>query len=169
MIKELNSLLPTIPNLIRNNNWNTLLINKYPPIIHRLSLKISENRTILLHKLFNTEDELALMHSHSWAFACKVLQGGYEMGIGFSQNRDIPPKPIMTSMIKSGDIYEMTSPDVWHYTKPLENKISYSVLLIGDRCRERKAENNSPLSSIQKEDCVSWFIENESLFHKENI
>lgn len=164
MIKELEALLPEIPNLIKNQEWDTLLINKYPPVIHRLSLKISEHRTLLLHKLFNTEDELALMHSHSWSFACKVLQGGYEMGVGFSSDRSVVPRALMTSMVNSGDIYEMTSPDIWHYTKPLENKVSYSVLLIGDRCRERKAENNSPLSLFQKQECIDWFTKNEHLF-----
>lgn len=158
MINELKKLLPNLPSLIKNENWETLLINKYPPVIHRLSCRISKDRTILLHKLFNTKNQLALMHSHSWSFACKVLQGEYEMGIGFSQDRNKPPTSIYTSFIKSGDIYEMLSPDIWHYTKPTKDtEFSYSVMLIGERCRERKAENNSPLSIQDKQDVLSWF------------
>jgi len=157
MIEELNSILPNIPNLL-NNNWDTLLINKYPPIIHRLSLKLSDTRTLLLHKLFNTKDQKALMHSHSWKFACKVLQGSYEMGVGYSEDRDKPPNSIFTSFVNSGDIYEILSPNIWHYTKPAKDcEFSYSIMLIGERVRERKAENNSSLSNKDKQDVLDWF------------
>jgi hypothetical protein len=159
MIKELENLLPSIPLLLENEEaWGTLLINKYPPTIHRAFLKLSDDRILLLHKLFNTQHEHALMHSHSWPFACKVIMGGYEMGVGFSEDRNQPPQSVFTSVIKTGDIYEMLSPDVWHYTKPAENtEYSYSIMLIGKRCRERKAENNSPLFTTQKNELFSWF------------
>lgn len=82
------------------------------------------------------------MHSHSWNFACKVFEGEYEMGVGFSEDRNKPPLSCFTSFIKSGDIYEMLSPNIWLYTKPLKNiEYTYSALLIGERCRERRAEN----------------------------
>lgn len=160
MIEELKDLLPKLPALIKdkNNTWDSLLIDKYPPVIHRVSLKFSEERTLLLHQLFNTGSDHALMHSHSWPFACKVLEGGYEMGVGFSDDRSKPPTSVFTSFVKSGDIYEMLSPNVWHYTKPINGtQCSYSVMLIGPRCRERKAENNSPLPDVTKTDLLQWF------------
>jgi hypothetical protein len=159
MINELEDILSSIPKLLLNNKLDTLLINKYPPIIHRISIKISDNRTLFLHKLFNTEEKKALMHSHSWNFACKVLQGKYEMGIGFSSDRNKPPASIYTSFVKAGDIYEMTSPNIWHYTKPTsDTAYSYSVMLIGERYRERRAENNEKLSIKDKQELVSWFL-----------
>lgn len=163
MIVELQKLILSIPSLLKNpNEWESLLINKYPPIIHRVSYKLSTNRTLLLHKLFNTEKEHAFMHSHSWPFACKVIKGEYEMGVGFSNNRNNPPKSVFTSFVKAGDVYEMLSPDIWHYTKPTENtECSYSILLIGERCRERKAENNSSLSDKQKNELLLWFSVNK--------
>jgi hypothetical protein len=158
VIKELNRIINDVPLLLQSNEWNSLLINKYPPVIHRLSLKISEDRTLLLHKLFNTKDDLALMHSHSWSFACKVLQGEYEMGVGFSEDRDKPPKSIFTSFIRAGDIYEMLSPNIWHYTKPTKiTPYSYSIMLIGPRCRERKAQNNLPLNPKNRLELLDWF------------
>lgn len=162
MIKELQKILPLIPSFLEDTSkWDSLLIDKYPPVIHRLSLKLSEDRILLLHKLFNTKKQHAYMHSHSWPFACKVIQGGYEMGVGFSTDRNKPPKSIFTSFIKPGDVYEILSPDLWHYTKLTENiDCSYSILLIGERCRERKAENNSFLLTEQKNELISWFTEN---------
>ncbi len=159
MIKELQNILPSIKSMLADPaHWDSLLINKYPPIIHRVSLKLSTSRTLLLHKLFNTNKETAFMHSHSWPFACKVIEGEYEMGVGFSFDRNAPPESLFTTFIKPGNIYEMVSPNMWHYTKPTENtKFSYSILLIGERCRERKAENNSPLPADQKEELISWF------------
>ncbi len=159
MIEELQNLIIQIPNLLLLHETDSLLINKYPPIIHRISIKISDNRTLFLHKLFNTNSERALMHSHSWNFACKVLQGEYEMGIGFSSDRNKPPTSVYTSFVKAGDIYEITSPNVWHYTKPTsDTPYSYSVMLIGERHRERKAENNEKLSKYDKEELLSWFL-----------
>lgn len=158
MINELNKIIPKIPWLLKNKSFDTLLIDKYPPIIYRLSLKISNNRTLFLHKLFNTGNDLALMHSHSWKFACKVLQGEYEMGVGFSEDRNKPPQSVFTSYIKSGDCYEMLSSNMWHYTKPTKNtKYSYSVMLVGERTRERKAQNNSPILLSDKKDMILWF------------
>uniref|UniRef100_UPI0039C4A89D hypothetical protein n=1 Tax=Pseudomonas aeruginosa TaxID=287 RepID=UPI0039C4A89D len=41
--------------------WDSLIIEAFPPVIHRLSYKIDENLTIFLHKLFNTNGQKALM------------------------------------------------------------------------------------------------------------
>lgn len=80
------------------------------------------------------------------------------MGVGFSDDRSKPPQSIFTSFVKAGDVYEMLSPNIWHYTRPsAETQFSYSVMLIGERCRERRAENNSPLSQEQKDEMISWF------------
>lgn len=155
MIRELNSILEYLPNLIKLQSWNTLLINKHPPIIHRCSLQIAPDRTLLLHKVFHTNEQ-PLMHSHSWDLACKVLQGEYEMGVGFSSDRNIIPPSIYKTIVKFGDIYEMTSSDIWHYTKPL-TPYSYSVILIGERTRERRAENILPLPAKDKVDMMKWF------------
>lgn len=159
MRKELELLLENgIENLFEDiNSWESLLIDKYPPVIHRLYRKISDNRTVILHKLHHSGTESCLMHSHSWAFALCIVKGGYEMGMGFSKDRNQIPETIFQMQIKEGDIYEMTSSDVWHYTKPLLNELSYSVMLVGDRWRERKAENNEPLGSSDKEDIFNYF------------
>lgn len=98
------------------------------------------------------------MHSHSWNFACKVLDGEYEMGVGFSENRNEPPIPIFTSFIKAGDTYEMLSPNIWHYTKPLKHiDCTHSIMLIGSRIRDRQAQNNEKLFDKDKSETLNWF------------
>ncbi len=160
MIDELKQLLPQIPLLIKlRQDWQSLLINKYLPIIHRLSLKISDNRALLLQKVFNTNDKKAYMHSHSWKLACYLYDGEYEMGVGYSEDRNKTPETIFTSFVKSGDIYEILSPDLWHYTKPIKNiECTHSAMLIGERYRERRSENNLPLSEIQKQSMFKWYL-----------
>lgn len=74
--------------------WQSLLIEKYPPVIHRLSFLLSPTRTLVLHRLFSCPGAHAHMHSHSWPFALKVIEGGYEMGVGFSSQRDVTPSPV---------------------------------------------------------------------------
>lgn len=65
MIQELELLIPKVKTLIQDkNNWNSLLINKYPPIIHRLSYKINQDRTLLLYKLYNCENSQPLIKSY---------------------------------------------------------------------------------------------------------
>lgn len=158
MITELKSLLPNVPGLLKSNAWDSLLIDRFPPVIHRLSLRLSENRTLLLHKLFNTGDAQALMHSHSWDFACKVLFGEYEMGVGYSEDRNKPPTSVFTSFVREGEVYEILSPNIWHYTKPTRTTpFSCSVMLIGPKHRARQAMNNSPLSPAQRDDVLDWF------------
>lgn len=139
------------------NNWGSLLIDKYPPVIHRLYRKISDNRTVMLHRLFHSGDDPCLMHSHSWPFAIKIIDGGYEMGIGFSKDRNVTPPTISQMLIKEGDMYDMTSSDIWHYTKPLTNYESHSIMLVGNRWRERKAQNNDSLPEEVKLELFNYF------------
>lgn len=159
MLSELDECLKELPKLLQDRDkWESLLIDLYPPVIHRLFLKLSDDRTIVLHKIFPCDPgEKSLMHSHSWPFVVKIIEGGYEMGVGFSKDRKDPPPAIYTTRVKPDDIYEMTSSDVWHYTKALNNHPSYSVMLIGKRWRERLAQNNDPLSIDQRNELFDYF------------
>jgi hypothetical protein len=161
MIEELQNELLNLPEYLKDyNHWHSLLIDKFPPVIYRLSYKISETRTLLLHKLHNCKGDHALMHSHSWPFACLVVNGGYEMGIGYSQTRDIIPTATFTTFVKPGDIYQMLDCNMYHYTKPLnDTEASYSILLIGERTRARQALNNDPLNQIQQKEVFDYFMQ----------
>ncbi len=156
--KELQTHLLKLPGYLSHpQRWQSLLINKHPPVIHRLSLKVATDRTLILHKVFPCHRQSAYMHSHSWPFALKIISGGYEMGLGFSDNRNQVPPAVYTTLVKPGDIYEMSSSQIWHYTKPITDQPSYSVMLIGERWRERQAQNHSPLSHDDKTHLLTYF------------
>lgn len=162
MINELNKYLKMLPELLEDEaQWDSLLIDKYPPVIYRLSLPVTDELTLVLHKLFPCPvDSDAYIHSHSWPFALKIIRGEYEMGVGFSTNRKEPPPIIHKIIIGSGTVYEMSSSDIWHYTKPLSNEPSYSVMLIGKRWRPREAQNIAPLSVEQRKEVFDFFRAN---------
>lgn len=132
--------------------WESLLVDKHHPVVHRLSLKLKDDRTLILHKIHPSND--SYFHSHSWFFATKILEGGYEMGLGVSSDRDVPPSVSTIVTIRSGDSYQIWNSDVWHYTKATVP--SYSIMLMGPRLRERRAQNNSPLSSKQRRDLFDY-------------
>ena len=160
MIQELEDIIANqLPTLLKEpEKWDSLLIDHFPPVIHRLAYRLSDTRTLFLHKMHNCERSKALLHSHSWALAVKVIEGGYEMGMGESENRDCAPTELKETIVKPGDVYEMLDSRQWHYTKCLpETKYSYSIMLIGPRTRERKALNNDPLSLEQRHSLFDYF------------
>ena len=60
----------------------------------------------------------ALFHPHPWPSAMRVLEGEYEMAVGFGAGAATPP--VAALMVTKGDFrYEMTHPDSWHYVRPL--------------------------------------------------
>lgn len=156
MIEKLKNHLKDIPLLLRSNNWDSVLIENYPPVIYRLSTKIDNENSIYLHKIHHT-NENPYIHSHSWPFACYVLEGGYEMGIGFSTERNKIPEIISKIIIKPKQFYEITSSNLFHYTKAFESKPSYSIMLVGKRWRERESKNNKKLNEEQLKEMFSYF------------
>lgn len=100
-----------LPNLLKDKNrWNSLIINKYESIIHRLYTQIDD--IILNIYMFTCKYDKHSTRSHSWHFAIYIIKGGYEMEVGFSKDRNVIPKPIYKTIIKPGDKYEITSSDI---------------------------------------------------------
>jgi hypothetical protein len=158
-LQTLNKEIQNLPDYLANRDgWVSLLIEKYPPVIHRLFYRINDDYSIYLHKLFNCHGERAYMHSHSWPFALKLIEGSYEMGVGYSSDRDKPPESTFKTIVLPGNVYEMITPDTWHYTKPLPGcDYSYSVMVVGNRIRPRLAQNTSPLTEQQKSELFDYF------------
>lgn len=160
-IEKLDEICKMLPNLLSDKNeWKSLKINKHEPVIHRLYMELNENCTIILHKIFPCQNHKPLMHSHSWPFAVHVVEGGYEMSVGFSKNREDVPEPVYRTHIAAGDKYEMLSSDIWHTTKVNDKSIySYSIMIIGKRWRERLAQNNDPLDENEFDHLYNYFLD----------
>lgn len=163
MIDELKTLLPGLSTLLKSgcsgNRWDTQKIDKFKPVIHRLSYRISNERSLFFHKIFNCESSQAYMHSHSYPLACLVVQGEYEMGIAHSAIRDpVDLTPTVITHVSAGQMYQFTSCDMFHYTKvPVHINESWSIVLVGKRERERKSQNNGKLTAQEKEELIEFF------------
>jgi len=60
----------------------------------------------------------ALFHPHPWPSAMRVLDGEYEMAIGYGTGAT--PPPVACLLIAGNNFrYEMTDPHAWHYVRPL--------------------------------------------------
>jgi hypothetical protein len=104
---ELTRLLPNVPAWLDACEWGSLRIDRHLPVIHRIFLPLSDTRTLYIHRLFNTGDAPAYMHSHSWPFALRLLKGDYEMGMGYSKRREVTPDPVQIVNVHAGTGYSM--------------------------------------------------------------
>ena len=64
MISKLQTISKNLNSyLIQKEKWNSLLINQFPPVIHRLSFQIDKEHTLFLHKLHKCKSkEIPYLH-----------------------------------------------------------------------------------------------------------
>src|ERR1700730_14606687 len=88
----------------------------------------------------------------------RVLEGEYEMAIGFGRGMDDPP--VAALMVSRGDFrYEMTHPDSWHYVRPL-GAPTLSVMITGklwDRESHKSSKQLYPLRAEQVTELLRLF------------
>lgn len=121
-LKSVEKILPDL--LVKPDEWNSLFVDYETPFVKRLWHQLTPNIRILLHEIHPCENPY--WHNHSWASAMKILNGEYEMGVGFSFNSEIPSeKEALKIVFTNGGYYEMLSPKQWHYVKPI-NEPTYT-------------------------------------------
>lgn len=142
MLKKLITIVNSEEFLNSLNNpeiWNSLDVDYFPPRVERLWRKLEidglEYR-IYLHMIHFTEKP-CLFHKHRWPSAIMMLEGGYEMGIAYSEenisSEDAYKLPVAARFLLSeGSAYEMTEPHGLHYVKPV-TEYSISVMLSGPK------------------------------------
>lgn len=109
--------------------WKSVDINYHPPHVERLWCQLGKYR-LYLHFIHPCKKEEALFHPHPWPSAICVLEGEYEMGIGFGKGLKEPE--IFTTILSQGNMYyEMPHRDGWHYVRPTE-KVCSSIMLTGE-------------------------------------
>ena len=107
--------------------WNSVDINYHPPHVERLWCQLGNYR-LYLHFIHPCERKEALFHPHPWPSAIHVIEGQYEMGMGFGSGID-EPEIFSTILTGGGMYYEMPHKDGWHYVRPLS--VSSSIMLTG--------------------------------------
>jgi hypothetical protein len=79
----------------------------------------------------------------------RVLDGEYEMAVGFGAGIETPP--VAALMIARGDFrYEMTHPDGWHYVRPMGGP-TLSLMVTGKPWAREAPRSTKPLRPLLAE------------------
>lgn len=120
-----------IPDLIRQPEvWKLkhFVFDKPGFRIQRLYAPVGEN-TVRLHRFEPYGPRSAAMiHHHVWPMAARLLEGEYEMQVGYTEGNAEPPC-LMRLMMQAPMAYEMMDVNIWHSVRPL--KQTYTVLIHG--------------------------------------
>ena len=146
-----------LPSLLAGADWKTVDVDYYPPRVERLWLQYGPLR-INLHRIHAAEPSEVLFHKHPWPSAMRVLDGTYEMGLGFGAGELSPPLAA-TIMLNEGTSYEMINPEGWHYVSPV-SEVTYSIMVSG--CpwpgREKKSSLRlGELAAEAKQEILNFF------------
>ena len=158
MLDVLEQVERELPALLADgDSWAGLLIDYHPPTVERLWRRWAEYR-ISLHRIHPCAAGEALFHPHPWPSAMRILEGEYEMAVGYGKGETTPP--VAALMIAAGDFrYEMTDPDAWHYVRPL-GAATLSVMVTGkpwDRPAPRSGKPLVPLTEAQRAELFRLF------------
>jgi len=148
--------------LVRQPGWNSMYINYHPPVVERLWKQVGDYR-VYLHRIHPCEREQALIHPHPWPSAIRVLEGSYEMGIGYGPGMTTPP--IACKLIANTTFcYEMVEPDGWHYVRPI-GAPSLSLMVTGKPWEREAPRSTEPLNPMG-EQRIEGLLERFRIFYQ---
>jgi len=143
--------------LVDDSRWKSLDINYHAPYVERLWMQWGEYR-VSLHRIHPCEPSDALFHPHPWPSAMRILDGKYEMAVGYGSGSNLPP--VAARIIAGTDVrYEMIDPDSWHYVRPLERP-AMTIMVTGKpwkRETPNSAEPLQPLDDGRRAELMAWF------------
>jgi hypothetical protein len=147
-----------LPQLLEDESaWHSVYVDYDFPIVERLWYPWGNFR-ISLHKIHPCETSDALFHPHPWPSAIKILDGNYEMGVGYGNGENKPP--VAAKIIMGvGSEYEMSDPDGWHYVRPIGGP-SISLMITGlpwGRPSPKSEKQLNPLHEVQKKELLNFF------------
>lgn len=140
--------------------WSSLDIDYHPPRVERLWTQVAGYR-LCLHRIHKCKPEEALYHPHPWPSAMKIIDGSYEMGIGYEMKKD-NIKTLANVILSPGSYYEMDEVDGCHYVAPLTPFI-HSIMLIGkpwekpSPLAKGSSKKLKPLSDTKKQELLDYF------------
>ena len=120
------SRLPAL--LAEKSAWKSVFVDYHPPFVERLWRQVGDYR-LYLHRIYPCEKAQALFHPHPWPSAMRILEGRYEMAVGYGQGMSEPPVAA-TVVMAQGSSYEMVDPDGWHSVRPLDGP-TLSLMVTG--------------------------------------
>jgi hypothetical protein len=160
MLMKLHEVEEELPEMLRDiSSWNSLLVDYDLPVVERLWKQWGDFR-IYLHRIHPCEPSKSLFHTHTWPAGVRILEGTYEMGVGYGVGDSIPP--VAARMIMGGHSeYEMIDPDGWHYVRPIGGP-TVSLMITGKPWDRNSPKSSYPLRALsedKKEEIVQIFKE----------
>ena len=111
--------------------WQTLVIDRRKPITHRAWIMHGDTR-ICLHGFEPCQREEAFLHPHPWPSAMLVLDGSYDMHVGYAAAPESrQPDDVISLQLAAGSTYDMSVPGAWHKIVPRTR--CYSLMINGPR------------------------------------
>jgi len=158
MLEVLARLETELPAMLADDaRWHSLDINYHPPFVERLWTQWNDYR-VSLHRIHPCEPSDALFHPHPWPSAMRILDGRYEMAIGYGTGKQAPP--LAARIIAGTDVrYEMTDPDAWHYVRPLERP-AMTIMVTGKPWKREAPTSTEPLQPLddgRRRELMAWF------------
>lgn len=109
------------------DGWELIDATYETPRVERLWRDFEDGR-LCLHRLHPCEK--AIFHPHRCASAMKIVDGTYEMALGYQEGAPskeplrpgkMPPAPPYAALVvlTKGCAYEMLRPGSWHHVRPL--------------------------------------------------
>jgi hypothetical protein len=149
MLEVLSRVEAALPALLRDEaGWQTLDIDYHPPHVERVWRPWSEYR-VSLHRIHPCLPGEALFHPHPWPSAMRIVDGGYEMAVGYGTGST--PPPVAARIVGAGDFrYEMTEPDAWHYVRPIDRP-AMTIMVTGNPWTREAPRSAHPLRPLDPE------------------
>lgn len=129
MLGVLEEVEKALPELLRLQDWQSVMIDYEQPHVLRLWRHYGMHHRVYLHEIHPCSPENAYYHPHPWPSAMRIVEGVYEMGVGYGTGVKAPPEAAKL-VLTAGSTYEMTHPDGWHYVRPLGSSV-LSVMVSG--------------------------------------
>lgn len=149
MLQILSQVEAALPELLRDElGWQSVVVDYHPPKVDLL-WRSWEGYRVFLHRIYPCAPGEALFHPHPWPSAMRVLEGEYEMAVGFGPGMVEPPVAALVRV--RGDFrYEMTHPDSWHYVRPIDRP-TLSVMVTGKPWGREAHKSTRPLVPLPKD------------------
>ena len=124
--------------------WKTKLIDYEPPIVERVYTEIGDYR-LSLHFIHPCDE--AFIHPHVWKSAMHIIEGSYEMGLYYPNEKN-ELECVSTIFTRKEFYYEMLNKKAQHYVKPIDS-ICKTVMLTGKPIwKENGVEVNKELVDL---------------------
>src|SRR5262245_32103375 len=99
MLDVLEAFEKELPRLLADEGaWQSLYVDSHPPVVERLWRPWRAGRAYL-HRIHPCGPGEALFHPHPWPSAMRVLEGEYEMAIGYGSG--VVPPPVAALLVTS--------------------------------------------------------------------